>query len=154
VLVLRLLAIASVALLLMPAGAHLFELPGKMALSPDQYMIVQRIYTGWALFGIAILAALAMTAWHTYLVRTDRRAFVLSFAAFLLIVATQAIFWAFTFPMNVASRNWTLPPPDLQVARLQWEYSHAANALLTICAFVAITLAVLVHQRDVTHPAG
>jgi hypothetical protein len=37
------------ALALVPAGAHLFELPNKIGLSQDRYFIVQSIYRGWAL---------------------------------------------------------------------------------------------------------
>ena len=41
----RVLTIVSVALYLVPTGAHLFELPGKMAMSPTDYMVMQTIYT-------------------------------------------------------------------------------------------------------------
>ena len=98
----QLLAVLLVAVCLVPAGAHLFELPHKMALPSDQYMTVQGIYAGWALFGIPIAIALVLTASHTRLVRSDRAAFALSLVALLCLVATQAIFWTFTYPMNVA----------------------------------------------------
>jgi len=42
----RLLAVVSVALSLVPAGAHFFEPANKMSLSPVQYMTVQKIYAG------------------------------------------------------------------------------------------------------------
>jgi hypothetical protein len=138
------LAIIAVAACLIPAGAHLFELPNKISLPPEQYMIVQRIYTGWAWFGVPILAALALTLAHTVLVRADPEAFRLSLAAFACLVLTQAIFWAFTYPMNAATANWTAMPADFEAARRQWEYSHAVNALLTLAAFVAITRSALV----------
>ncbi len=38
------LAILAVAVCLIPAGAHLFEMRNKLALSPDSYMTVQAIY--------------------------------------------------------------------------------------------------------------
>ena len=41
--------------------------------------------------------------------------------------------------MNVASANWTRMPENFDVARQQWEYSHAVNAVLTFAALVAIT---------------
>ena len=46
-------AVVFVALALVPAGAHLSELANKVTLPPDQYLVVQQIYRGWALFGIA-----------------------------------------------------------------------------------------------------
>ena len=62
-----LLAIISVAIYLVPEGAHFFELFNKMTLPASEYMTVQKIYQGWALFGIAIAAALLLTLLHTVL---------------------------------------------------------------------------------------
>src|SRR5690348_4687033 len=95
------LAIVFVAVCLIPAGAHFFEMTRKMSLDPTTYMATQTIYNGWALFGIAILGALVFTAWHALLIRGNPTAFVLSLAALVLLVATQAIFWTYTYPMNV-----------------------------------------------------
>ena len=55
----RLLAVVSVALCLIPAGTHFFELANKMSLSTAEYMTTQKIYAGWAFFGVAIIAAIA-----------------------------------------------------------------------------------------------
>jgi len=112
-----LLAVVSVAMCLVPAGAHFFELANKMSMSPPEYMTVQKIYAGWSFFGIAVIAALLLTWMHAFMVRSDRTAFLLSLAAFLCLAATQGIFWTFTYPMNVASNNWTLTPEDFEAAR-------------------------------------
>ena len=81
------------------------------------------------------------------MVRRDRTAFLLSLVAFLCLAATQGIFWAFTYPMNVASNQWTVAPADFEAVRRQWEYSHAVNAALTFAALVAITSSTLVRKR-------
>src|SRR5262249_20940602 len=141
-----LIAVVSVAMCLVPGGAHFFELANKMSMSEPEYMTVQRIYAGGSFFGIAFIAALLITLMHTFMVRSDRTAFFLSLAAFLCLAATQGIFWMFT--MNVASNHWTVTPADCEVARRQWEYSHAVNAVLTFAAFVAITLSVLATGRE------
>lgn len=65
--------------------------------------------------------------------------------AFLCLVATQLVFWLFTYPMNVRTRNWTSVPKDFEAARRQWEYSHATSAGLNLLAFVGVILA-----RDVS----
>jgi uncharacterized membrane protein len=111
-------------------------------------MTVQKIYAGWSFFGIAVIAALLITLMHTFMVRSDRTAFFLSLAAFLCLAATQGIFWLFTYPMNVASDNWTATPADFEAARRQWEYSHAVSAVLTFVALVAITTSVVTCKRD------
>ncbi len=86
---------------------------------------------------IALIATLAQAA-TSPMGRADR---MLAAAAFALLCATQVLFWVFTFPMNVASKNWTIMPPDFELARRQWEYSHAASAVLTLCAFLLLLTA-------------
>ena len=55
---LKLIALALTALTLIPSGAHLFELPGKIDLDRDAYFTVQGIYAGWAWFAVPIFAAI------------------------------------------------------------------------------------------------
>ena len=137
---LQLAAIISVALYLVPTGAHLFEMVSKMALPPAEYMTVQKIYAGWALFGAAIAVAVLTTLAHSIMVRKTRLAFALSVAALLGLLATQAIFWTMTYPLNVATQNWTVMPDAFEAARRQWEYSHAASAVLTFLSLISLVL--------------
>jgi hypothetical protein len=146
---LSLIAVVSVAICLVPVGAHFFELANKMSMSQPEYMAVQKIYAGWSFFGIAVVAALLLTLTHTFMMRGDRAAFFLSLVAFLCLAATQGVFWVFTYPVNVASNNWTVTPADFEAARRQWEYSHAISAVLTFVALVAITASVVSCKRKV-----
>jgi len=61
----------------------------------------------------------------------------------LLIAANLAIFFVWTFPTNQATNNWTVVPNNWNKLRLQWEYSHAANAVVTFAALVCVVIAVL-----------
>ncbi|MGX8007520.1 hypothetical protein ACVDG8_000165 [Mesorhizobium sp. ORM8.1] len=141
-------AVISVAIYLVPEGGHFFEMFGKLRLAPDNYMIVQRIYHGWAFFGIAIVFALTCTLSHA--VATWRRPITrwLSLASFAALLATQAIFWTFISPVNALTRNWTEMPADVEAVRRQWEYAHATSAALTLLALILIVYAVLL---DVTN---
>jgi hypothetical protein len=47
----RFFSLLFAALALAPALAHLLELPNKIGLSRDNYLVVQQIYRGWALSG-------------------------------------------------------------------------------------------------------
>jgi hypothetical protein len=139
----RFLAIVITALALVPAGAHLFELPNKIGLSQEHYFIVQGIYRGWALFAFVLIPALIVDLALTILHRRQTTAFRLALAAFLCMAATLAIFFIWTYPANVATSNWTVAPADWADLRRQWEYAHAANAVLTFVALCAATLSVL-----------
>ncbi len=144
----QLAALIFVALALVPGGAHLASLPNKISRAPEAYMVMQQAYSGWALFGIVIYGALLTTALNAIVVRRQRGPFWLSIGAFLLIAATQFIFWTFTYPANAATNNWTVMPDNFEGWRQQWEYSHAINALLTFLAFVLLALSILETRRE------
>ena len=56
--------------------------------------------------------------------------------------------------MNVATNNWTITPQDFEAVRRQWEYSHAINAVLTLVAFVTITLSALTYEHEIEMQRG
>ena len=140
---LRFTALLFAALALGPALAHLLELPNKIDLTREDYLTIQQIYRGWALLGIVVFGALLSTLAYAIAVRNRRREFVPALIAFLCIAGTQAVFWTFTFPANRETANWTVLPGHWAALRTQWEYSHAASAVLNLCALVAAALAVL-----------
>ena len=75
--------------------------------------------------------------------RQRRRRFGLALTAFLCLVGTQVVFWTFTFPANRATANWSVLPANWMALRVQWEYSHAASAVLNLIALVALILTVV-----------
>jgi hypothetical protein len=125
------------------AGRRFFELPNKIGLDRQAYFTVQGIYRGWALFGFVLFGALFANLALTLLLVFRRRSYLLPLAAFLLVAATLAIFFIWTYPANQATSNWTLPSPDWVSLRLQWEYAHAVNAVLTFIALCLLTWSVV-----------
>ena len=140
---LRFLALLFAALALAPAAAHLLELPNKIGLSREEYLTVQQIYSGWWLLGIAVLGALLSSLALALATRRRRREFVPALIGFLCLAGTQAVFWTFTYPANEQTANWTMLPGHWRARRMQWEYSHAASAVLNLAAFIAIACSVL-----------
>jgi hypothetical protein len=127
--------------------AHLLELPHKIHLSREEYLIVQQIYRGWSLLGIVVVGALLSTLVLTILVRNQRPAVTLTLAGLLCMVAAQAVFWIFTYPANQATNNWTQLPANWLDLRRQWEYSHATGAGLNLIALSTLILSVLVRDE-------
>jgi len=132
----RFLAVIFTALALVPGGAHLMSLPAKIDMPEQPYFIVQQIYRGWAWAGIAIFAALFANLASAFLAPRHARQFWLAVAAALLIAATLAIFFIWTYPANQMTANWTSVPVGWEHLRVQWEYSHAANAAVTFVALL------------------
>lgn len=142
--VLRLVTLALTVLILIPSGAHLFELPAKMALERDPYFTVQAIYAGWAWFAIPIAAALVLNGVLFVLeLRRDRRAAAFAAFAVVLILISLATFFAWIFPGNQATENWTVMPENWQGLRQRWEYGHAASALILFSAALSTGRAVV-----------
>ena len=148
--VMRSLSVLFVALALAPSMAHLLELPHKIRMPADEYRVVQQIYRGWALLGIVVLLTLVSTLVLVILERARAQPFVASGIAFLCIVATQIVFWVYTYPVNVKTQNWTILPQDWLALRTRWEYSHAVSAIVTLLALIALLVDVT-SQR--THPS-
>ena len=128
----------------MSAGwAHLLELPAKMKLSREDYLTVQKIYRGWALLGIVVVAALVSSAALAFLQRGSGAAFYFSFLGFVCITLSLVVFYAMTFPVNKKTRNWTVSPQEWEFLRRRWEYSHALNAFLYFLALASLALSSL-----------
>jgi len=90
--VVRFFSLLFAILALMPAAAHLMELPNKIHLSPADYLTVQKIYRGWALAGIVVIAALLSSAILAFLVRNLPTTFKLTLLAVICIIGTQIVF--------------------------------------------------------------
>lgn len=127
----------------MPAGAHLFALPGNIDLEAEAYLTVQQIYRGWALFGVVLVATVASAGVFAFPSRSRAASMWLAAAGGLLIAATLAVFFLFVLPANQATENWTVPPANWEALRTRWEYGHAVNAGVTLAGFVALVLSAL-----------
>jgi hypothetical protein len=146
--VVQVLAVLLMALAFVPSGAHLFELPNKIGLPRDAYFAAQGLYRGWALFGVVLFGALAANlglaaAWW----RRRRAPARWALAAGLLIGLNLAVFFAWTYPANLATENWTRMPVEWEALRRQWEYSHAVNAGIAFLALCAVVLSVVLNGR-------
>ena len=130
------LAVILTALALLPGGAHLMALPAKIEMPEDPYFVVQQIYRGWTLAGAVIFLAIFANVLAALLTRDSPRKWRLFGAAAALIAATQAIFFAWTYPANQATGNWTSAPENWERLRTEWEYSHAVNAMITFVALL------------------
>ncbi len=145
--IVRFLAVILTALAFVPVGAHICELPNKIGLSQEQYLTVQGIYRGWALFGFVLVGSIGANLAHAVLIRDQPAAFRLALLAFLLMAGSLAIFFVWTYPVNQATANWTEAPANWLGLRAQWEYSHAASAMTVFSALCVVTASVLIGKR-------
>lgn len=147
------LQIAS-AVLAAVALAHVLELPGKLRLSHDGYLIVQSIYyPGFTIAGATEPLAAVSTLGLALATRGASSGFWLAVAAFACFADMQAIFWIVVQPIN---KRWLEGKQQLTGAsatffsvggrregtwedlRDRREYAHATRAALAILGLVAL----------------
>lgn len=136
------LALVLTALALIPGGAHVFELANKMRLDQRDYFVAQSLYRGWQLVGFLVTAALAANIWAA-IVHEGAALWWFGISA-VLIALTLVVFFVWTYPVNKATGMWTQQPANWRKLRVQWEYSHAANAAITLTALGCAAAAVVV----------
>ena len=140
---LRFLAVIVTGVALIAPGAHLFALANKIGMTGEDYFLVQRIYLGWWLVGLALPAAFVIDMAFAVAARHDPVTFRLALAAAVFVAVNLAIYFTWTEPANAATQNWTVRPDNWESLRRQWEYSHAVNFFVILAAFCAATLAAL-----------
>jgi hypothetical protein len=144
----RLLTIMLTALSLAPALGHLLELPAKMTYEGPLWLTVsQTLYGAFGTIGASFeVGAVATTVILAILVRQRRPAFGWTLLGALCVVAAHAAFWIWLAPVNATIAALTLEtlPADWMALRNQWEYTHAARAVLQIIALGALVFSILV----------
>lgn len=137
------IAILATAVALGGALAHAFEFFNKMRLGREDYFIVQTIYSGWNRLAYVLLVEMLAIIAVIVLYRHDHSVMWPAVAALVFLLASQAIFWIWTYPANVATNNWTEQPENWERLRQQWEYSHFAGAVLQVLTLSALLIGVL-----------
>ena len=123
--------------------AHALSLPHKIGLSAEDYLRAQQLYAGWAFLGIASVGSLVLAIAFAVVFRGDATPFRAMIVASVAIALALVVFFAFTFPANRATQNWTMLPGGWEALRARWEYSHLAGAMLNGIAVVAELVAAL-----------
>jgi hypothetical protein len=104
------------------------------------YFAAQKIYAGWALFGIVLFGALAANLAHAIVLRKLGQSFGYALLSFVHCCEPCHLL-RLDLPTNQATNNWTVVPKNWNELRIQWEYSHAANAVVTFAALVCVVIA-------------
>lgn len=141
--------------------AHVMELPGKMRLSKENYLVVQPIYyPGFTIAGSigelgGMLTTIALVAFYP----VGTTSFWLVLFAALAMIAMHAVYWTVTHPVNNfwlrdfnlqgagksffsfgAGANQSNGAPQWTDLRDRWEYSHVVRSVFASLAFVLLAI--------------
>lgn len=143
----RWLTLMFVALSLAPALAHLLEMPAKMRYEGPLWLTIsQTLYGAFGTVGGAFeAAAVFTTVVLVLLVRRRHPAFGWTLLAALCMLLAHAAFWIWLAPVNatVAASTLATLPENWTALRSQWEYTHAARAVLQAVALGALAFSVV-----------
>ena len=144
----RFFTIMLVALSMGMAFSHLLEMPAKMAYDGVLWLkLLKTLYWGYGTIGAVIeVGAVITSVVLAYLVRHHHKVFIWTLTGAICMVAAHVSWWIWVRPVNVRLfplTAATLPTNWMQL-RNQWEYTHAARAILQIIALGTLTISVLI----------
>jgi hypothetical protein len=128
------------------AAAHLVEMGPKRRLSGPDWLTVQNIYTDFGKVARFTMPSAFLSELLAAVLARRRSSAVLTGAAALGTVGTVAIWRFLNEPVNREVLAWRPDslPPDWKQRRDQWEFAHAASAVvhaLGLGSLIAATLA-------------
>jgi hypothetical protein len=130
----------------------------KMQYGEALYWAVQRsLYQRFGLIGaLAELGAVASLVTLSFLTRKQGIAFYLTLSATICVAAGLAVWFAFVSPANSQVAQWTnVPlPANWMDVRRQWEYGHAASAVLDLVGFAALLLSLVLDTPSAQRVTG
>ncbi len=135
------------------AFCHLLEMPAKMAYDVALWlMLLKTLYWSFGTIGAFIEVGAVLTAVVlSFLVRQHRPAFGWTLGGAICLIAAHAAWWVWVAPVNATLGPLTPEalPADWTRLRDQWEYTHAARAVLQIIGLGALVFSILVETpRD------
>lgn len=144
----RMVTIMLTALSMGTALGHLLEMPAKITYDGALWLtLLQTLYppafgTIGAFFEVGAVVTAVVLA---FLVRRHRPAFGWTLLGAICVVAAHAAFWVWVAPVNATMLPLTPEnlPADWSGLRDQWEYTHAARAVLQMIALGALVFSVL-----------
>jgi hypothetical protein len=150
------ISLLSTGVTLTALGAHVLELPNKLALKGPLWLEVQQnLYRGWGpIIGPFEVTAIIASWILLHLTGKGRPIFGLTMIASCFLTGALAVFFILNAPVNAAFASWTPAtlPSDWSGYRLRWELGHATSYVLVLIAFVALLRALFLDS--VTRGSG
>ena len=115
---------------------------GQVKRTPGRFLLNSML--AGAYVGVAVVLLISVSA--SLVAAKDPMAKLVQGSVFG-VALTLVVFFIWTYAANQATNNWTTIPNDWEQLRRQWEYSHAANAVVTFAAFCSVALSSLMARK-------
>ena len=127
----------------------LFELSAMFSLSPQDYLMVQRMQKRTIVFftTVVIATSFLMLA-YMLIVWSVPFAFSLSIVACLCLAVAEFIYWSVRRRTVALTSGWTAVPDRFELIRKRLEYAQAISAVFALLAFTTIMLSITAAEVD------
>jgi hypothetical protein len=108
------------------------------------------LYFAWV-GALAEVGAVAFLVVLCFLVQKRKPILLLTITATVCVAAGLGVWFAFVSPANAQMAHWnSVPlPADWTDVRMQWEFGHAASAILDLIGFGALVVSVILETPQV-----
>ncbi|HIK16285.1 MAG TPA: DUF1772 domain-containing protein [Leptolyngbyaceae cyanobacterium M33_DOE_097] len=143
--VLRLFQVLAVVLMGVQLGvsyAHFMQMPGKLALPLDCYILVQNQVISYRVkLAFIEIPSIVSAIAATILLRNQRRAFWLTLLGAICMIAMWMIWAIWIQPINQQIDGWTATtaPTNWSDIRYQWHFYHLIRLVLAAIGMSALT---------------
>lgn len=138
---------------------HLMELAPRLLWAPELWMaatVFGGLYSLFGTVGAVIDVGTLIAVVALAILTRSRPGGRLALAGAALFVLAHAAWWGFVFPMNARLAAWTAGPvpAEFLAVRNQWEYSHAAIAVLKLAGFAMLVSSALALPHGAASQTG
>jgi hypothetical protein len=127
----------------------LFELSAMFSLSPQDYLLVQRMQKRTIVFFTTVVVATSfLMLAYMLIVWSVPFAFSLSIFACLCLAVAEVIYWSVRRRTVALTSGWTVVPDRFELIRKRLEYAQAISAVFALLAFMTIMLSITAAEVD------
>ncbi|WGV23965.1 DUF1772 domain-containing protein [Halotia branconii] len=144
--VFQLLAVILMGVQLGVSYAHFMQMPGKLSLPLDCYILVQNQVISYKVkLSFIEIPSLISAGLATILIRRQRKSFWLTLVGLACMILMLIVWALFIQPLNQQIDNWTLltAPTNWSTLRYQWHFYHLIRLGISFIGMAALTASLL-----------
>ncbi|MBN3923824.1 MAG: DUF1772 domain-containing protein [Nostoc sp. NMS4] len=146
----QLLAVVLMGVQLGVSYAHYMQMPGKLLLPLDCYILVQNQVISYKVkLAFIEIPSLISTTLATILIRRHLKSFLLTLVGLVCMILMWLVWALFIQPLNQQIDVWTplTAPNNWADFRYQWHFYHLVRLGIALLGMVALTSSLLVGTR-------
>lgn len=149
----QLLAVILMGVQLGVSYAHFMQMPGKLSLPLDCYILVQNLVISYKIkLAFIEIPSLVCAALATILIRRQRKSFWFTLVGLVCMILMWLVWALFIQPINQQVDTWTpvTAPTNWTDLRYQWHFYHLVRLGIALLGMVALTSSLLVGKAKST----